>query len=82
MALPKGPMRLPQGTSRSRLPRKQARKQREEFIAALRAHAPTLLGEAPIGAQSERWLRDTDAAWRGTSLAVSNRPAWKRPTRA
>ena len=57
---------------------KQARKQREEFIAAAAAHAPTLLGEAPDWRAIERWLRDTDAAWRGTSLGSVEPAAWKR----
>lgn len=57
---------------------KQARKQREEFIAAAAAHAPSLLGEAPDWRAIERWLRDTDAAWRGTSLGSVEPGAWKR----
>jgi hypothetical protein len=57
---------------------KQARKQREEFIAAAAAHAPTLLGDAPDWRAVERWLRDTEAAWRGTNLGSVEPGAWKR----
>lgn len=57
---------------------KQARKQREEFIAAAAAHAPTLLGETPDWRAIERWLRDTEAAWRGASLGSVDPGAWKR----
>jgi len=53
---------------------KQARKQREEFIAAAAAHAPTLLGEAPDWRAIERWLRDTTRPGAERAWAVSNRP--------
>ncbi len=57
---------------------KQARKQREDFIAAAAAHAPTLLEEPRDWRAIERWLRDTEAAWRDTSLGSVEPGAWKR----
>ncbi len=48
--------------------RKLARKQREEFIDAAAAHAPTLLTEPPDLRAIERWLRETDRAWREGDL--------------
>ena len=57
---------------------KQARKQREEFIAAAEAHAPTLLAE-PLDARAlDRWLRETDATWHGASLGSVEPGAWKK----
>ena len=47
--------------------RKQARKQREEFIAAAAAHAPTLLAEPRDWRAIERWLRETDSMARRRS---------------
>ncbi len=58
--------------------RKQARKQREEFIAAAAAHAPTLLGEPRDLRAIEHWLRDTDRAWHGASLGSVEPDAWKK----
>jgi len=57
---------------------KQARKQREEFIEAAAAHAATLPGEAPDWRAIEHWLRDTDAAWRGSNLGSVEPGAWKK----
>ncbi len=57
---------------------KQARKQREEFIAAAEAHAPTLLTE-PLDARAiERWLRATDSTWHGATLGSVEPGAWKK----
>ncbi len=57
---------------------KQARKQREDFIAVAAAHAPTLLAEPRDWRAIERWLRDTESTWRGTSLGSVEPGAWKR----
>ncbi len=57
---------------------KQARKQREEFIAVSAAHAPTLLGEPRDWRAIERWLRDTEPTWRGPSLGSVEPGAWKK----
>ena len=58
--------------------RKQARKQRDEFIAAAAAHAPTLLGEPREWRAIERWLRDTEHAWREGDLGSVEPRAWKK----
>ena len=58
--------------------RKLARKQREEFIDAAAAHAPTLLGETPDLRAVERWLRETDRAWREGPLGSVDPGAWKK----
>lgn len=58
--------------------RKQARQQREEFIAAAAAHVPTLLGEPRDWRAIERWLRETDAAWREGNLGSVEPRAWKK----
>ena len=58
--------------------RKQARKQRDEFIAAAAAHAPTLLGEPRDWRAVERWLRDTEHAWREGDLGSVEPRAWKK----
>ncbi len=57
---------------------KQARKQREDFIAMSAAHAPTLLGEPHDWRAVERWLRDTETTWRGPSLGSVEPGAWKK----
>jgi exonuclease SbcC len=57
---------------------KQARKQREDFIEAAAAHAPTLLEEPRDWRAIERWLRETEAAWRGTSLGSVEPGVWKK----
>ncbi|MDH5264024.1 MAG: DUF349 domain-containing protein [Betaproteobacteria bacterium] len=58
--------------------RKLARKQREDFIAAAAAHVPTLLGESPDPRAIERWLRETDRAWREGELGSVDPSAWKK----
>ena len=58
--------------------RKLARKQREEFIDAAAAHAPTLLAEPPDSRAIERWLRETDRAWREGELGSVDPGAWKK----
>jgi hypothetical protein len=57
---------------------RQARKQREEFIAASAAHAPTLLVEPHDWRAIERWLRESEATWRGPSLGSVEPGAWKK----
>ena len=61
--------------------RKQGRKQREEFIAAAAAHAPTLLGPSDEGRDwraIERWLRETEQKWREGNLGSVEPRAWKK----
>lgn len=58
--------------------RKQSRKQREEFIAAAAAHAPTLLTEPRDWRAVERWLRDTEQKWRESDLGSVEPRAWKK----
>jgi hypothetical protein len=57
---------------------RQARKQREEFIAMCAAHAPTLLVEPHDWRAIERWLRDAEVTWRGPSLGSVEPGAWKK----
>jgi hypothetical protein len=57
---------------------KEARKQREEFIAAAEAHVPTLLTDPPDWRAIEHWLRDTDQKWRGGDLGSTDPGAWKK----
>jgi Domain of Unknown Function (DUF349) len=57
---------------------KQARKQREEFIEAAAAHGPTLLGEPRDWRAVERWLRETETAWRGATLGSVEPGTWKK----
>jgi len=57
--------------------RKEARKGREEFIAAAAAHAPTLLAEPRDWRAIERWLRETDHKWREGDLGSVDPKAWK-----
>jgi hypothetical protein len=54
---------------------KQVRKQREEFITAASAHAPTLLVEPHDWRAVERWLRETLLRWR--DLGSVEPKAWK-----
>lgn len=56
---------------------KQVRKQREAFIAAAIAHAPTLLVEPRDWRMIERWLRETDRRWRDGDLGSVEPKAWK-----
>ncbi|MDB5811385.1 MAG: hypothetical protein JWN94_3507 [Betaproteobacteria bacterium] len=58
--------------------RKQGRKQREEFIAAAGAHAPTLLTEPRDWRAIERWLRETETKWREGNLGSVEPRAWKK----
>ncbi|MEO7727302.1 MAG: DUF349 domain-containing protein [Burkholderiales bacterium] len=62
--------------------RKAARQQRDEFITAAAAHAPTLLahsGETPRDWRAvERWLRETDRQWREGNLGSVEPRAWKK----
>jgi hypothetical protein len=57
--------------------RREARKQREEFIAAAAAHAPTLLNEPRDWRAIERWLRETDRRWRDGELGSIEPGLWK-----
>jgi exonuclease SbcC len=57
--------------------RKQARRQREEFIAAAAAHASTLLGEPCDWRAIERWLRETHQRWQDGGLGSVEPKAWK-----
>jgi hypothetical protein len=57
--------------------RKQARKQRDEFIDATAAHIPSLLTEPPDWRAIERWLRETDRTWREGTLGSVEPGAWK-----
>jgi hypothetical protein len=57
---------------------KEARKQREDFIATAAAHAPTLLSEPRDWRAVERWLRETESTWRGTTLGSVEPGAWKK----
>jgi len=56
---------------------KQVRKQREEFIAAAAAQAPTLLVEPRDWRAIERWLRETDRRWHEGDLGSVDPKAWK-----
>jgi hypothetical protein len=58
--------------------RKLARKQRDEFIATAAAHLPTLLTEAPDLRAVEKWLRETDRAWREGGLGSVDPASWKK----
>jgi hypothetical protein len=59
--------------------RKQARRQREEFIAAAAAKAQELLAAEPRDLRAiERWLRETDQAWRHGELGSVEPEAWKK----
>ena len=58
--------------------RKQARKQREEFVAGAVAHAQTLLTEPRDWRAIAHWLRDTDLAWHGGDLGSVEPGAWKK----
>ncbi len=58
--------------------RKASRQQRDAFIAAAAAHAPTLLGEPRDWRAIERWLRETDRQWREGELGSVEPRAWKK----
>jgi uncharacterized protein DUF349 len=57
---------------------KQARKQRDAFIEHAAAHAPTLLAESPDWRAIERWLRETETAWRDKALGSVEPGTWKK----
>jgi hypothetical protein len=59
--------------------RKEARRKRDEFIAAATTHAPTLLAAEPRDLRAiERWLRETDKTWREGDLGSVEPGAWKK----
>jgi len=58
--------------------RKDARKRREDFIAAAAAHAPTLVTDPADWRGIEKWLRDTDHAWREGDLGSVDPASWKK----
>lgn len=58
--------------------RKEARKRRDEFIAAAAARTPGLLAEPVDWRALERWLRDTDQGWREGDLGSVDPGAWKK----
>jgi len=58
--------------------RKEARKRRDEFIVAAAAHAPTLLAEPVDWRAAERWLRETEQAWREGDLGSVDPGTWKK----
>ena len=59
--------------------RKQARKSREEFIAAAAQKAGELLALEPRDLKAiERWLRETDHAWHAGELGSVEPEAWKK----
>src|SRR6185295_10786431 len=58
--------------------RKEARRKREEFIAAAAAHVLTLLVEPRDLRAIERWLRETDKGWREGDLGSVEPGAWKK----
>lgn len=59
--------------------RKQARKSREEFIAAAAAKAADLLAAEPRDPRAiERWLREADQAWHHGELGSVEPDAWKK----
>ena len=57
---------------------KQARKLREEFIESANAHAPTLLVEPRDWRAMERWLRETETAWRDKAFGSVEPAVWKK----
>jgi hypothetical protein len=58
--------------------RKEARRRRDEFIAAAAAHAGSLPGEPADWRAVEHWLRDTDQGWREGDLGSVDPGAWKK----
>ena len=58
--------------------RREARKQRDEFITAAAAHGATLLTEPRDWRAIERWLREADQAWREGNLGSVDPGAWKK----
>ena len=58
--------------------RKEARKAREEFIAAATVQVQTLLREPRDWRAIERWMRETDQTWRVGNLGSVEPATWKR----
>lgn len=59
--------------------RKQARKSREEFIAAAAQKAGEMLATEPRDLKEiERWLRETDQVWHHGELGSVEPDAWKK----
>ena len=58
--------------------RKQAREQREQFIATTAAQAQKLLAEPLDFGAIAGWIRDTDRRWRDGELGSLEPKAWKR----
>jgi hypothetical protein len=59
--------------------RKQARRQRDEFIASASAKVQELLAAEPRDLRAiERWLRETDQAWHSGDLGSVEPDAWKK----
>lgn len=59
--------------------RKQARRQRDEFIAAAAVKAAELLAAEPRDLRAiERWLRETDQAWHHGELGSVEPDTWKK----
>lgn len=58
--------------------RRDARKRRDEFLAATATHAPTLVTETPDWRMIERWLRETDQTWREGGLGSVDPATWKK----
>jgi hypothetical protein len=59
--------------------RKQARRQREEFIAAAAEQVAALLAAEPRDLRAiERWLRETDQKWHGGDLGSVEPDSWKK----
>jgi hypothetical protein len=59
--------------------RKQARKQRDDFIAAAAEQVAALLAAEPRDLRAiERWLRETDQTWHGGELGSVEPDAWKK----
>ncbi len=57
--------------------KREARKRRDDFIAAAAAHAATLLPEPRDWRAIEQWLRETDRVWRDGDLGSVEPRAWK-----
>ena len=59
--------------------RKQARRQREEFIAAAAEKGAAVLAAEPRDLRAiERWLRETDQAWHHGELGSVEPDTWKK----
>jgi hypothetical protein len=59
--------------------RKQARKQRDEFLAAAAAKTAELLATEPRDLKAiERWLREADQAWHHGELGSVEPDTWKK----